>query len=33
MVEYDTWEKREDLGNTKEVLEEFKGRVDTEVRR
>jgi len=33
MVEYDTWERREDLGNTKEVLEEFEGRVDTEVRR
>ena len=33
MVEHDTWERREDLGNMKEVLEEFKGRVDTEVRR
>jgi len=32
-VEHDTWERREDLGNAKEVLEEFKGRVDVEVRR
>jgi len=33
MAEHDTWERREDLGNAKEVLEEFKGRMDTEVRR
>ena len=33
MVEHDIWERREDLGNAKEVLEEFKGRMDTEVRR
>ena len=33
MVEYDTWERRKDLGNAKEVLEEFKRRVDAEVRR
>ena len=32
-VEYDTWERREDLGNAKEVLEDFEGRVDVEVRR
>jgi len=32
-VEHDTWERRENLGNAKEVLEEFKGKVDTEVRR
>jgi len=32
-VEYDTWERRKDLGNAKEVLEEFKRRVDAEVRR
>ena len=25
-VEYDTWERREDLGNAKEVLEDFEGR-------
>ena len=33
MVEHDTWEKGEDLENTKEVLREFEGRVDAEVRR
>ena len=32
-AEYDTWEKREDLGNAKEALEEFVGRMDAEVRR
>ena len=33
MAEHDTWERREDLGNAKEVLEEFEGRIDIEVRR
>jgi len=33
MVEHDTWERREDLGNAKEVLQEFEGRVDAEVRK
>ena len=33
MVEHDTWKRREDLGNVKEVLKEFIGRVDAEVRR
>jgi len=32
-VEHNTWEKKEDLGNTREALEEFKGRMETEVRR
>jgi len=32
-VEYDTWERKEDLGNMKEVLEEFKERMDAEIRR
>jgi len=32
-AEHDTWERREDLGNAKEVLKEFKGRIDIEVRR
>ena len=32
-VEHDTWERREDLGNAREVLEEFKRRMNTEVRR
>ena len=33
MMEHDTWERRENLENAKEVLEEFKGRVDAEVRK
>ena len=33
IAEHDTWEKRENLGNTKEVLEEFEGRMNVEVRR
>jgi len=32
-AEYDTWEKKEDLGNTKETLEEFEGRMNAEMRR
>jgi len=32
-VEHDTWERRENLGNAKEMLQEFKERVDVEVRR
>ena len=32
-VEHNTWERKEDLGNAKEVLEEFKGRMNVEVRR
>ena len=32
-VEYDTWKRRKNLGNAKEVLEEFEGRMDAEVRR
>ena len=33
MVEHDTWERKEDLGNAREVLEEFEGRMNAEVRR
>jgi len=33
MVEHDIWERREDLGNVREVLEEFERRMNTEVRR
>ena len=33
MTEYNIWERREDLGNVEEVLEEFKGRMNAEVRR
>jgi len=32
-VEYDSWERREDLGNVKAVLEDFKGRIEAEIRR
>ncbi len=32
-MEHDTWEKEEDLENTKEVVEEFEGRMSAEVRR
>jgi len=33
MAEGDIWERKEDLGNAKETLEEFEERIDTEVRR
>ena len=33
IVEGDTWEKKENLKNAEEVLEEFKGRMNAEVRR
>ena len=33
MVEHNTWEKREDLGNVGDALEEFEGRMNMEVRR
>ena len=32
-AESDTWKKREDLGNIREALEEFEGRMNVEVRR
>jgi len=32
-VKHDTWEKKEDLGNAKEVLEEFEERMNVEIRR
>jgi len=32
-VEHDIWERKKDLENAREVLEEFKGRVKTEVKR
>ena len=32
-AEHDTWERKEDLGNAREVLEEFEGRRNAEVRR
>jgi len=33
MVEHDIWEGKEDLGNAREVLEEFERRMNVEVRR
>jgi len=32
-VEHDTWEKKENLENVKELVDEFEGRLSTEVRR
>ena len=32
-MEYNSWEKKEDLENTKEVVAEFKRRISTEGRR
>jgi len=33
MAEHDIWERKKDLENAREVLEEFEGRMNTEVRR
>jgi len=33
MSEHDTWERKEDLGNAREMLEEFEERMNAEVRR
>jgi len=32
-AEHDTWERKEDLGNIKEVLGEFEERMDAEIKR
>jgi len=32
MIEHDTWEKKEDLENTKKALEEFEKRMNAEVK-
>ena len=32
MAEHDTWEKEEDLVNTRELVDEFEGRLNVEVR-
>jgi len=32
-VEHNIWEKEQDLGNTKEVMAEFEGRMSVKVRR
>ena len=33
IAEHDSWERKEDLGNTKGVLEDFEGRMEAEIRR
>jgi len=33
MAEYDSWEKKENLENVKELVAEFEGRINVEVRR
>ena len=33
MAEHDSWKREEDLENTRKIVAEFKGRVNTEVRR
>ena len=33
MAENDTWEKEEDLEHARELVDEFKGRISTEIRR
>ena len=33
MVEHDIWEREKNLGNTREAVEEFEGRISAEVRR
>ena len=32
-AEHDSWKRRKDLGNTKEVLEDFEERMEAEIRR
>jgi len=32
-VEHDSWERREDLGNAKAIVEDFEGRIEAEIRR
>ena len=33
IAEHDTWENKEDLGNAREVMEEFEERISAKVRR
>jgi len=33
MAEHDTWEKKENLENARETMEEFEGKMNAEVRR
>ena len=32
-AEHDTWKKEEDLGNAREIVEEFEGRMSAEIRK
>jgi len=32
-MEHDIWKRKEDLGNIREALEKFEGRMNTEIRR
>ena len=32
-VEHDIWERKKDLGNVREIIADFKGRISTEVRK
>jgi len=32
-AEHDTWKKKEDLGNAREMLEEFEGKMNAKVRK
>jgi len=31
MIKYDSWKKKKDLENTKEIITKFEGRLNTEV--
>jgi len=33
IAEHDSWERREDLGNVKVILEDFEGRMEAEIKR
>ena len=33
MAGHDTWEREEDLGNVREAVEKFEGRMSTEIRK
>ena len=33
MMEYDTWEREKDLGNAREAVGKFEGRISAEIRR
>ena len=33
IAEHDSWERREDLGNAKAIVEDFEGRIEAEIRR